>query len=81
MVASASRILQLPKGSTALSLVRNFGAREEVYEGMELVLSKDVRAEGAIILWSKEGGNPGKTVAAEFSVRYEFNDQSRSAWL
>ena len=69
---------QLPSNSDRLSLVRNFEAREQVYEGMELVLSDHVRAECAIILWSQEGVDGGETVAAEFSVRYEFDDQSRS---
>jgi hypothetical protein len=68
---------QLPVRSAGLSRVRNFEAREEVYEGMELVLSDRVRAECAIILWSTEVGNPDEAVA-EFSVRYEFDDQSRS---
>ena len=50
-----------------------------VFDGAELRLSGEVDAECAIILWSRSDGDPEETVAAEFSVRYDFKAKGRSA--
>lgn len=70
---------ELPDASADLKLVRGFEAREEVFEGMELRVSGRVEAECALIIWSRSGGDPEETVAAEFSARYELKRESRSS--
>ena len=68
-----------PDPSADLALVRGFEAQEAVFDGAELRLSGEVDAECAIILWSRSDGDPEETVAAEFSVRYDFKAKGRSA--
>jgi hypothetical protein len=68
-----------PDSSVDLALVRGFEAREAVFDGAELRLSREVDAGCAIILWSRSDGDPEQTVAAEFSLRYDFKAKGRSA--
>ena len=62
-----------PYRSTPVSLVRNFEAREEVYEGIKWKLGDGTNAKCAIILWSSDD----VVVAAEFSSRYSIGDERR----
>lgn len=68
----------LPPRSATLSLVRDFKAREEVFEGMTVEIAAGVTATCAIILWSEMNRNPNDTVAAEFSMAFGLDEKARS---
>ena len=65
-----------PSPATPLSLVRDFEAREEVFEDIKWKLADGVGAKCAIVLWSD---GDGETVAVEFSSRYVIGNEPRSS--
>jgi hypothetical protein len=58
-------------GSDRLLRVCNFTAIQAVLEGVEVQISDQIRAECALIVWHRKGGDAQSPAVVEFSFRYQ----------
>ncbi|MGI9413371.1 MAG: hypothetical protein ACR2PM_06875 [Hyphomicrobiales bacterium] len=72
--------------SAPVRLVGDFEAKEFLFDGAEIVLTPKVRAECAVIVWTRKGGDRHRPIVAEMSFRYKTDgkdarvDVARNAW-